>query len=169
MALPMNFLAAAPTATVQSNPAVQNFQKEMQEQLKKQYQQVEQLKARATDRSYAPDYNSKLALQNAIIMIDVKTSLVNNFMYADSLQSPRVRTVLMQTLQKDMITAGDLAYLQSVVDEERPSVQSMIQTQQQAQQKPQMPNANTSTSTTPAPLTSTPITPTPITPAPITP
>lgn len=82
-------------------------------------QDVQETQNNATRRDMAPTWNSKLEYQNAIVQLEVKKTLVNNFKKTESLKSPVVRAKLLQILNKPMITTADLADLQSVVIEEK--------------------------------------------------
>lgn len=82
-------------------------------------QDVKDAQNSATRRDQAPTWNSKLEYQNAIVQLEVKKTLVNNFKKTESLKSPVVRAKLLQILNKSMITTADLAELQSVVIEEK--------------------------------------------------
>lgn len=82
-------------------------------------QDVKDTQYSATRRDQAPTWNSKLEYQNAIVQLEVKKTLVNNFKGTESLKSPVVRAKLLQVLNKPMITTADLAELQSVVIEEK--------------------------------------------------
>ena len=82
-------------------------------------QDVKDTQYSATRRDQAPTWNSKLEYQNAIVQLEVKKTLVNNFKGTESLKSPVVRAKLLQVLNKPMITTADLADLQSVVIEEK--------------------------------------------------
>lgn len=82
-------------------------------------QDVKDAQNSATRRDQAPTWNSKLEYQNAIVQLEVKKTLVNNFKKTEALKSPVVRAKLLQVLNKSMITTADLAELQSVVIEEK--------------------------------------------------
>ena len=82
-------------------------------------QDVKNAQNSATRRDQAPTWNSKLEYQNAIVQLEVKKTLVNNFRKTEALKSPVVRAKLLQILNKSMITTADLADLQSVVIEEK--------------------------------------------------
>ncbi|MBA3957207.1 MAG: hypothetical protein H0X51_02265 [Parachlamydiaceae bacterium] len=119
-------LVAADTTTSTSNANAQQdeanlaaFRQEMQIELQKAQIQVQDLQARATDRSHAPQSIDKVALANSIMMLDVKTSLVNNFTNNPVIRSPQVRNLLISILRKDLIMEGDLTALQNAANQER--------------------------------------------------
>lgn len=97
---------------------LQTFRLEMQRELARAQNNVQQLEKRVTDKHYAPQSSDKIALQNAIIMLDVKTTIVNKFSSGTTaINDPAVRQTILAILRKDMITAGDLTALQAVVNE----------------------------------------------------
>lgn len=106
-----------------------NFSKQMNDAIQKQEQQVQNLKANATRKDVAPTWNSKLELENAIIQLEVKKTLVGNFAGTESLKSSLVRDRLLQVLNKPMITTADLADLQSLVLEEKAKMRSAAESQ----------------------------------------
>lgn len=114
------------------------FQNQVDQALKNAEKQVEAAKYSATRRDVAPTTVSKIELQNALIQLDVKKTLINNFKGTESLQSPLVRRKLLEVLNKSIIMPSDLADLQGLVLEEKAKIRAA-----QAQ-------------TQPAPSTSTP-------------
>jgi hypothetical protein len=96
------------------------------------------LQERANRHDLAPTWDTKLELQNAIIQLEVKKTLMNNFKGTESLQSEAVRSKLLQTLNKSIITISDLADLQSLVQNEKARLQAeRMQSQPQVQPQPQ--------------------------------
>lgn len=91
---------------------------------------VKQLQANATRKDVMPTWNSKLELQNAIIQLEVKKTLVNNFKQTESLRSSRVRDLLLQVLNKQTITTSDLAELQNLVINEKARIHEANMQQQ---------------------------------------
>lgn len=96
-----------------------NFDIKLNDAVSKQQQLVQNLKANATRKDMAPTWNSKLELENAMIQLEVKKTLVGNFTGSESLKSSLVRNRLLEVLNKPMITTTDLADLQSLVLEEK--------------------------------------------------
>lgn len=95
------------------------FQKQMDDAIARAEQAVRNSQANATTHTNAPTWNTKLEYQNAIVQLEVKKTLVNNFKGTESLKSPLVREKLLQVLNKPMVTTADLADLQSLVLEEK--------------------------------------------------
>jgi hypothetical protein len=117
---------------------VQSFKLAMQNELTKAQDNVQQLERRISDRSYAPQTSDKIALQNAIIMLDVKTIIVNKFSTGTAINDLNVQETILAILRKDMITAGDLEGLQAAVNEAHRKEAEQPQSQPQAQQPKQL-------------------------------
>lgn len=98
-----------------------SFHQAMQKALIDQETRVKNLTARATDRSNAPLSFDKVALGNAMIMLDVKRTLVNNFWDNPVTQNTGFQQRLINILNKDLITEGDLSELQNAADQIRAS------------------------------------------------
>lgn len=133
---------------------IANFRQQMVDELNKQQKYVDQLGAAIQDRTISPMFINSVELGNALIQMDVKRTLVANFWNSTTLASPVLRSVLLQTLQKDVITEGDLAYLQMVADTEKAKL---------PQTTPAAPTAPVSAPPTPAtaptPASTTPLVP----------
>lgn len=99
-----------------------NYQKQIEESIHNAEKALESAKYGATRRDVAPTSISKVALQNAIIQLEVKKTLVNNFRGTESLESPLVRRKLLDVLNKSMITPSDLADLQTLVIQEKAKI-----------------------------------------------
>lgn len=102
---------------------IANFRQQMTDELNKQQKYIDQLAAGVMDTSISPMFINKVELGNALIQLDVKKTLVANFWNSTTLASPVLRSVLLQILKKDLITEGDLAYLQTVADTEKAKLQ----------------------------------------------
>lgn len=112
-----------------SHEESKSFQNQIDQALKKAEQQVESAKYSATRKDIAPTTFSKIELQNALVQLDVKKTLVNNFKGTESLGSPLVRRKLIEILNKTLITPADLADLQGLVLEEKAKMRaSQVQT-----------------------------------------
>lgn len=111
---------------------------------------VANLQNRATRQDLAPTWNSKLELQNAIIQLEVKKTLVGNFRNTESLQSPVVRDMLLRILNKDIITTADLADLQSTVLEEKANIRAAQAAAAAAAAQQNTPDATTTPATSPS-------------------
>lgn len=98
----------------------QQFVSQMEAQVQKAETRVQDLTARATNNTQMPMSSDKMFLENAIINLGVKKTLVEKFAASPSLRSPKVRQVLMNVLSNDDIQAADLAGLQAIVNSERP-------------------------------------------------
>lgn len=96
-----------------------DYENQLNAAIAKAEQDVKETQNNATRRDMAPTWNSKLEYQNAIVQLEVKKTLVNNFKKTEALKSPVVRDKLLQILNKPMITTADLAELQSIVIEEK--------------------------------------------------
>lgn len=101
-----------------------NFNLQMQQEIQKAQQRVDKLARIATDQTRMPMMADKMALQNAMIMLEVKKTLVGNFQNTISVRSPLVRQALLNVLRKESISTGDLAELQAIVRQERPKVEA---------------------------------------------
>lgn len=101
------------------NPNIQHFHQQLQLELAKAKQYLANQQKRATDRSLAPAYIDKVAFQNAIVMLNTKTTLYNNFYNNPVNADPEVRRLVIALMQKEMITEGDLSALQNAADQAR--------------------------------------------------
>lgn len=99
---------------------LQNFYSQLQSEIQKQTQLVNDL-AKTIERRdvVTPDANV-FRFENANTMLGVKKTLYANFYNTPSVQSPLVRQALLAMFKKEMITASDLAQLQAIVEQERP-------------------------------------------------
>lgn len=100
------------------------FHQAMLQAVQTQEMRVKNLTAQATNRSNAPMSIDKVALGNAIIMLDVKRTLVSNFWNNPVTQNTGFQNRLIQILNKDMIVESDLAELQNAADFIRSTMQS---------------------------------------------
>lgn len=96
------------------------LQSQMASQIQNAEQRVQSLINSVQDKTRAPMSIDKVELEQAIIDLEVKKTLVGKFQNSPSLRSPNVQQALMSVLSKNGITAGDLANLQSITDSERP-------------------------------------------------
>lgn len=123
----------------------QNYYQQLENQIAKEEKHVKELQAKATDTTHMPMWIDKLELEQAIIMLDVKKILYNNFRNTPALQSSLVREKLLSLLSRENITQGDLAELQSLAnsekqhlyEEQRQQLQQQQQSQQPAKEAPQ--------------------------------
>jgi len=112
----------------------------MQQAINKAQATVDQAAQFATRKDISPTWASKVQLKQAMMMLEVKKTLMNNFKNSPSLRSPLVRRKLLQVLNQDSVTISDLADLQNLVIEEKSKINAMDQeTQQQLQQQQQQP------------------------------
>lgn len=116
---------------------------QLENAIAKEEQKVKALQDKASSRTQMPMWIDKLELEQAIIMLDVKRILYNNFKGTPSMDSPIIRDKLLSLLNQDNISEGDLAELQSLVNRER---QHMIDTNQN-----QLEKEKNAASTQPAP------------------
>lgn len=96
-----------------------NYYHQLENAIAKEEQKVKVLQDRASSRTQMPMWIDKLELEQAIIMLDVKKILYNNFRNTPSMDSPIIRDKLLSLLNQDNISEGDLAELQSLVNRER--------------------------------------------------
>lgn len=78
----------------------------------------------ATRHDLAPTWESKLEFQQAITMLEVKKTLMNNFLGTESLRSAAVRSKLLNILNSSDITTADLAALQNLVLNEKERIRA---------------------------------------------
>lgn len=95
------------------------FYKDLQNQVKIQEQRVKKLYEKATSQANVPMWADKLALQNAIQVLEVKETLYGNFVNTPSVENALIRDYLLKLFTKPDITEGDLAKLQAMVSENR--------------------------------------------------
>lgn len=98
------------------------FQGQLEQLVQKAEKKVKELQQNATRKDVAPTWTSKVELQNGIVQLEVKKTLVNNFKGTESLQSPKVRQKLMEILNKPDISTADLAELQNLVLDEKAKI-----------------------------------------------
>jgi hypothetical protein len=122
-----------------STAEVDAFEKKMDAAIARAEQDVKAQLANATRHDMAPTWNTKLEAQNAIVQLEVKKTLVGNFKGTESLKSPAVRELLLQILNKPLITTGDLADLQSLVLQEKAKLKAAAQAQSQSNGTPASP------------------------------
>lgn len=111
----------AAEATTLNSSEVQSFRGQLKAELNKAQKLVETTQARATSREYLPASIDKVAFENAIQMLDVKTSLYNNFINNPVIDNAQVRALLLAIMKKEMISEGDLSALQNAADQARAS------------------------------------------------
>lgn len=113
----------AATQAWTSAPEIRSFQLAVQAQLDRAQNRVDKWVSQIQDRSVAPSDARRMEMENAITQLQVKQTLAGNFWNNPVIQSPAVRNHLLLVLQKDNISEGDLAYLQSIVNSERARMQ----------------------------------------------
>ena len=114
------------TATQTLDPT---YISQMDQAIQKAESHVQDLLKNATRRDVVPTWASKVELENAIMQLEVKKTLVEKFRGAASLQSPDVRGKLMQILNKESIDESDLAELQNYVNKYKESLNDKPQSQ----------------------------------------
>jgi hypothetical protein len=95
------------------------FHQAMQKALADQQTRVNTWGNQATNRSNAPMTIDKVALGNAMIMLDVKRTLVSNFWDNPVTLDPTFQQTLIRILNQDTILESDLALLQNMADQIR--------------------------------------------------
>lgn len=140
-----------------------SFEAQMNAIIARAEQHVKDTQYNATRTDIAPTWSSKLELQNAIIQLEVKKTLFNNFKNTASLRSPLVQQKLLATLRLPSITTADLADLQNTVLTEKANIQAYDSQQQVNSQTPTttttptFPTTTVPTTTTPAPSSNQPL------------
>lgn len=112
---------AADTLTQEAQSTdLQNFYAQLQTEIQKQNELVQKLGASVSRNDVVSTDANVVRFENANAMLGVKKTLYANFYNTPSVNSPLVRQKLLQLFQKELITTGDLAELQAIVDQERP-------------------------------------------------
>ncbi|CCB86608.1 putative uncharacterized protein [Parachlamydia acanthamoebae UV-7] len=135
-------LRAANISSVQAQADEQNFYKQIEDLIAKDQKHLQEVQDRAYSRTEAPMWATKVELEQAIIMLDVKKVLYANFKNTPAIQSPLVREKLLSLMRKDNITMSDLAELQSLTEREKQHLRdesAQIQSQQTQPQQPPVP------------------------------
>lgn len=117
----VNAVNAAEYAPLTQEEAA-DFQNKMNQAIVNAEQAVKDAEVQATRKDVSPTWNSKLAMQNAIVQLEVKKTLMNNFKGTESLQSAAVRQKLLEVLNRSVITTADLTELQSLVLDEKAKI-----------------------------------------------
>lgn len=99
-----------------------NFYREMQVEIDYAEKKVEMLLEKVKQQDTIFSKIARMELETAIVMLDVKKTLVANFAGKPSLESPLVRNKLISILRKDIIDQIDLLELQNLVDIEKSKV-----------------------------------------------
>jgi hypothetical protein len=107
-----------------SGNALNNYYGQLDAQIQKAEKRVKDLEANVASQAISPTWSSKLEMQNAIIQLEVKKTLVGNFKGTESMRSALVRQRLLDVLSKPSISTGDLAELQSLVLDEKAKIRS---------------------------------------------
>lgn len=100
------------------------FENQMASEIQRSEQYVNTIANKVTDQTRMPMTIDKMELQNAMIVLEVKKTLVGNFKNTLSIRSPLVRTYLLNLLKKKSISTADLSELQALVRQERPKVEA---------------------------------------------
>ncbi len=122
---------------------LQAYNNQLLQEVRNQEQLVESLQNDMARTDTVQLQSGVSRYSNAVSMLDVKRILVNNFIGTPALQSATVRDLLLQVLKQELITPGDLAHLQSVVNSEKARLQLN-------QPPPANPPAQTQTTTPPS-------------------
>jgi len=107
-----------PTQTNQSD--LDAFYGQLQVEIQKQNDLVQKLAASVERKDVVSTDANVIRFENANAMLGVKKTLYANFYNTPSVNSPLVRQKLLSIFKKELITTGDLAELQAIVDQERP-------------------------------------------------
>lgn len=106
-----------------------NFNKEMQQAINNAQKKTDELAHFATRRDISPTWASKVQLKYAMIQLEVKKTLMNNFKDSEAIRSFAVREKLLKLLNSDEITTSDLADLQNLVLREKETIHEFDQSQ----------------------------------------
>lgn len=107
-----------------SQEEIGKYNQQLQQAIQNAENRVATAQKFATRRDVAPTWDSKLELQQAITMLEVKKTLMNNFLGTESLRSAAVRTKLLNLLNSPDITTADLAALQNLVLNEKERIRA---------------------------------------------
>lgn len=113
-----------PAYTVSASQ-MQSYQQQLFDEVKKQEQFVAYLQNEMARTDTVKMGADTARYENAVTMLDVKRSLVSNFIGTQSLQSQAVRNMLLSILKQELIQPSDLAALQNLVNAEKAKIQSM--------------------------------------------
>lgn len=112
------------------------FNKAMQQAIDNAQKKTDELAHFATRRDISPTWASKVQLKYAMIQLEVKKTLMNNFKDSEGIRSPAVREKLLKLLNSDEITTSDLADLQNLVLREKENIHEFDQRQKAAEPTP---------------------------------
>lgn len=107
-----------------SQEEIGKFNQQMQLAIDKAEKRAATAQKFATRHDVAPTWDSKLEFQQAITMLEVKKTLMNNFLGTESLRSAAVRSKLLNILNSSDITTADLAALQNLVLNEKERIRA---------------------------------------------
>ena len=107
--------ASAQTAPLNQSQ-LQSFQQQLVQAVQTQENRVQELHNKMARQDIVQTSADVAAYENAVLMLEIKRTLLGNFMGTPSLQSAGVRGKLLDIMNKDMITPSDLAELQSQVN-----------------------------------------------------
>lgn len=125
--------AADNRTNTETQQQLQGYDNLLFQEVKNQEQLVESLQNDMARTDVVQLQSGVSRYSNAVSMLDVKRILVNNFIGTPALQSAQVRDLLLSILKQELITPGDLAHLQSVVNAEKARMQPPPQQQTQTQ------------------------------------
>jgi hypothetical protein len=123
LACPLQIIFAAAQSDFEqqeNDKDIAAFMQTLQGEIQKQAQFVQTLQNQINRKDVIQDSSIVFRYGNAVEMLTVKKTLYANFVNTPSIQSPLVRQKLLSIFQKELITAGDLAELQALVNQERP-------------------------------------------------
>ncbi len=95
---------------------LQSYQQQLVQAVKNQENRVQQIQDKMARTDIVQTSADVAAYDNAILMLEIKRTLLGNFVGTPSLQNGAVRAKLLDIMNKDMVTPGDLAELQSLVN-----------------------------------------------------
>jgi len=101
----------------------EQFHEALDQELLNAQNQVNHVIQEFASQKSAFDPAGKLRVEAAKGSLETKTILVNNFRWAPSTRSPRVREKLLSILHKNFVTMDDLQELEKVVQQERLKLQ----------------------------------------------
>jgi hypothetical protein len=111
---------SAPANSDYFNSSTQaSYNAQVQNELARQEQRVQKLMQNVTSQTQIVNDAMRMEAQAAITVLQVKRTLVGNLINSDVIQYAPVRDQLLAVLKQTSIAPSDLAYLQSVINQQR--------------------------------------------------
>lgn len=117
---PVGVEAKAPTLTTQEE---EKFYKELRTEIEKSVKEFNRQKEQIASGRYKATEKDKESLANIATASEVKLTLFKNFYNTPSIQSQKVRSLLLKLFKKNFITMDDLTELKKLVASEKKRMQ----------------------------------------------